>query len=632
MVWLALDETPLTQRQAQLAALFGDVGADFAEAAQGRDHLSQLLAGRACLLILDNVRDAAELDAFDALGPRGRLLFTTRDAGLASTYADRVHKVGALTTGQARQLLAEWAEVNVGELPAEADGVLSQSGGLPLAIAMAGAMVRGRPERWPGLLRKLLDADIERIAARLPGYPHPNLLVALDVGIEDLDAAGQERGLRAAGERYVELAVFAGRGAVPPSALAALWRNAAVNEFEVEDYADFFVDRSLATLDETGRLSLHDLQMDYVANRARSLLPMLNSRLIDGYAQRSPSGWASGPDDGYFFQSLPLHLDRAGRTGELRALLFTLDWLWAKVGATHLVALKDDYDLLPHDTAVRAVQDTLRQGAQALLDDPAQLPGQLLGRLRSHPDGEVQSLLEQAEQWTVAPWLMPLTPSLRTLDGPLRMTRRGHKGTVRSVAVSPDGRWGASAGNSTRRPDHPALGLRSGSPIHLLPEQAAAGGINRLALSAAGAWVLVTQEASLDVWNIQTGERERVLAGQGSPIVAVAVAAASPRAISATADGMVTAWDLEEWREVGTQPGHDEPGPRGSHHAGRATRGLCRSGEPSDLGLGPPHATANTVGRDRERLLDFVLAGSAARIDRGRSTGFLCRSLTGLER
>jgi hypothetical protein len=65
---------------------------------------------------LHNVRRPDELEAFDLLGPNGVLLFTTRDAAIAETYASSVHFLSSLSTDQARELLARWAGVNDNEI------------------------------------------------------------------------------------------------------------------------------------------------------------------------------------------------------------------------------------------------------------------------------------------------------------------------------------------------------------------------------------------------------------------------------------------------------------------------------------------------------------------------------------
>ena len=64
-------------------------------------------------------------------------------------------------------------------------------------------------------------------------------------------------------------------------------------------------------------------------------------------------GWATGPDDGYFYQHLAYHLRNANRLPELRALLLDLDWMNAKLDSGNIPGLLADYDSLASDPAVR---------------------------------------------------------------------------------------------------------------------------------------------------------------------------------------------------------------------------------------------------------------------------------------
>jgi WD40 repeat protein len=552
-------ESSLVARQALLAEVLGEAGTDFADSDLGRSHLRGLLADRACLIVLDGVRERKDLDAFNVLGPRGRLLFTTRERGLAESYAEKasVYELGLLLDDQARGLLADYAGLDVEALPPEADKVLGHCGGLPLAIAMAGAMVQGRLRDWPRVLKKFEKARIDQIASFLPGYDHPNLLVALDVGVGDLDTAGQAKGLSNARDRYADLAVFAGRRSFPETAMAALWWNAGVEDYEVRDYADLFVSRSLATWDRAEeRLSLHDLQMDYLANRAREQRQALHTRLVDGYAHHCPDGWASGPDDGYFFQNLPYHLAEAGRGDELRALLADIFWIRATLAATGVASLVFAYNLVTEDPALRLVGEALRLSARALTGHPDHLEGQLLGRLMDHDEPTVQRLLESAVQSRAGTtWLRPLTRGLEQPGGLLRRVLRlpNNRQIVvardQGIALSADGRiavcdtfvpidWGSEVGPRILVWDLHSME----APRELPPGPTAYPAVTadgRMAAVAARPW-------DLSLVDLESGvvvDSTRTKVGLTCVAIAKGVADNSTRIVAGHQDGWVICWE-----------------------------------------------------------------------------------------
>src|SRR5262249_7690071 len=104
-----------------------------------------------------------------------------------------------------------------------------------------------------------------------------------------------------------------------------------------------------------------------------------------------------------------------------------------------------DYDFLPNDPDTRIVQGTLQLSAYALTEDGRLLASQLCGRLLTHPSPVVQALLARVSQQTSAPWLRPLTNSLASPGSRVLYTIAGSVGSVRALAVSPDGCRGLSA-------------------------------------------------------------------------------------------------------------------------------------------------------------------------------------------
>ena len=92
---------------------------------------------------------------------------------------------------------------------------MKECGGLPLALAMIGAMIQRRPERWEDTLERLRRADIDKIRRNSPDYPYPDLLRAIEVNLDVLAPEEQRR--------FAELGVFVSDDPVPEAIVAALW-------------------------------------------------------------------------------------------------------------------------------------------------------------------------------------------------------------------------------------------------------------------------------------------------------------------------------------------------------------------------------------------------------------------------
>jgi hypothetical protein len=269
------------------------------------------------------------------------------------------------------------------------------------------------------------------------------LLKAIEVSVEALAFEG----LR---DRYLDLAVFPQDVPIPEAAVCTFWGSVGMNEYDVQNALRRLVNLSLLRRDDQNRLTLHDLQYDYVRNEGvrkqacvESVLA-LHERFLEAYAGRCTKGWPTGPPDGYYFERLPWHLKEAGRTTELKQLLFNFDWLQAKLGATDVNALIADYDYLPEDKDLQLVQSAIRLSAHVVARDLRQLAGQLTGRLLGIDDNDIQALLKQTAEKAPRPWLRPIRANL-TPPGALIRILEGHSRSVSGVAITPDGRRAVSA-------------------------------------------------------------------------------------------------------------------------------------------------------------------------------------------
>src|SRR5262249_47432592 len=158
-----------------------------------------------------------------------------------------------------------------GELALEAAQVARECGYLPLALALCGAMIAVGGHRWPQLLGLLRHANLEALHSKLIDYPHPSLAVALGASIDTL--------LPDARDRYMQLTVFDAQGPVPPAALSALWR---LDPAQTAALIDELARKSLLRVEASSRVSLHDLQMDYLVRHAGNS-PTLHDQLLAAY-------------------------------------------------------------------------------------------------------------------------------------------------------------------------------------------------------------------------------------------------------------------------------------------------------------------------------------------------------------
>jgi hypothetical protein len=208
---------------------------------------------KAALIVVDDVWRSGDVEPFRAESPRSRLLFTTRDASIAPAVGAEELIADLLTPAQSRELLARWCGLKPEDLPPEAEDIMHECGRLPLALAMVGAMLRGKPHAfWKHVGSLLRNADLEKIKAQFPDYPHTDLLRAIQVSVDALEAKARQR--------YLALALLLEDMPIPPAIRQTLW---GADEQDALDTAEQFVSLSLAQREgETGSIRLHDLQLD----------------------------------------------------------------------------------------------------------------------------------------------------------------------------------------------------------------------------------------------------------------------------------------------------------------------------------------------------------------------------------
>ena len=429
-----------------------------------------LLQSKAALVIVDDIWRTADIEPFLAESPRSRLLFTTRDSAIAAATGAVEHTADLLTPEQSRRLLAGWAGRTPEDLPAEAADLIRECGRLPLALSMLGAMLRDKPlAYWSHVLGLLRRADLAKIKAQFPNYPHADLLRAVQVSVDALEPAARQC--------YLALAVLLDDMPAAPYVQRTLWN---MDDGAALETAEQFVSLSLAQREaESGGIRLHDLQLDYV----RAQYPDREAlELIHGAVRLSSHVIESDPSQ--FASQLVGRLLPHGDSPAIRQFTASLahaapgPWLRPLAPALHPPGAGLLRTLEGHSASVYGVAVTA--------------------------DGK-RAVSASADN-TLKVWDLETGRALRTLEG--------HSASVYGVAVTADGKRAVSASwDKTLK----VWDLETGRALRTLEGHSAY--VYGVAVTADGKRaVSASGDNTLKVWDLETGRALRTLEGHSDSV------------------------------------------------------------------------------------------------------------------
>ena len=539
--WVTIGQTPQMKLiQSELAFALSGTPFTFETEHQGKMRLGELLRTRHCLLVLDDVWESQHAGFLNELGTHSRMLVTTRNAEITKSLGAQLWRLDVLDDVQALNLLASWANEEPHALPTEAASIAKLCGNLPLALSLAGALVNDGLD-WSDVLAALNCADVDFLdAEKIP--------LALKVSVDKLPEPERTA--------YLKLAVFPEDVPLPEATLTTLWKHTfGLPDHRCRGLIPKLEQRALLQTSETGGkrwIELHDLQHVYLKKLAGNLQP-LHAELVQAYWNVCPGDWHSGPNDGYFFERLPYHLAQAGLNEELRALLFDIRWMEAKLRYLGVSALMADYQTTS-DADVQLIFQTLQLSSHILNKDTTQLRSQLWGRLVGFSSPDIQKLLNQTQETSQEIWLKPSFACQTPPGGPLLFTLEGHKKAVNAIAIFPDGKRMAS-------------GSRDGTlkiwDLETRAELATLTGHTHIVTAVAvlpdgRRLVSASWDQTLKVWEVATGAELATLTGHTDRVTAVVVLPDGRRLVSASADKTLKVWDVEMGAELVTLTGHTD--------------------------------------------------------------------------
>ena len=560
-------ERAISSVQLDLARALGeeepDLGGDWRA---DRARLAQLAAGRRGLVVLDDVWTLDHYEPFRLDNADVGILVTTRNQALPSDILATAVRVGELERSQSRLLLAAAAGTPLERLPDVADAVLQELGDLALGVAMVGAIIRDRgSQAWPGVLSRLQAQRLNKVAHRFADYDHASLLRAIDIAVDDLDPDDQQR--------WAELAVFAGQGPIPQTAMTALWHAHDDDFLDTADRLDRFLRRSLVQRIGDGRYRLHDLQYRVARLRLQEPLSLKHRQLLDGYRERirlvvgteQAGGWkelvaclaqleagnlAWGEiDDTYVLDHLIHHLGSGGDESDALGLLSDYDWIKVGVVRRGVARLLGDYAEEPAPRPVRQIREALARAVSALNADPQALPDQLLGRLSDLSDPFLEALIPRTRQEQANRPFDIIRSGLLRPTGSLLHILTGHQGWVNAVAVTNDGRAVTVSEDGTAI----VWDLGTGQALHTLTGHQ--GPVLAVAVTSDGRAVTGSEDGTAIVWDLNAGRIVHILRGHSRRVFALAVTS-DGRAVTGGEDRTAMVWDLGTGRALHTLTGH----------------------------------------------------------------------------
>ncbi|WP_414755880.1 NB-ARC domain-containing protein, partial [Anabaena sp. CCY 9910] len=303
--------------------------------------LRTLLYEKAVLLVVDDVWNTEDAQAFNVGGARCQVLVTTREAGIAQVLGANTYSLDVMQPSQAMELLTKKLGRNFTDTEIQPAEVLAQElGYLPLALELAAAQVAG------GISWTVLVQDMQQEVARLRTIDDPaardtndeaclkklSLTASLNLSVQRLSKETREN--------FIWLGILPEDVTITRQMAVTLWDMD--EERDAEDELHYLHSKALLLpgvplVDGTPTYRLHDLFHDLARNlltssptpKRRGDLPGLGITLahahatfLEKYRQKTQYGlWHTLPYDGYIHQHLVWHLEKARNVEEIHKLL-----------------------------------------------------------------------------------------------------------------------------------------------------------------------------------------------------------------------------------------------------------------------------------------------------------------------
>ncbi|MFG2821614.1 NB-ARC domain-containing protein [Kitasatospora sp. NPDC048365] len=564
----------ITAKVGEVTRLITGDDTPFSNPETAGDHLARLLAQRPrTLLVLDDVWEQEQLEPFLRGAPSCVRLVTTRRRHLLNGRpGSRLVLVDGMTEPEARTVLLEG--LDSADLPGDAVAeLLSRTGRWPLLLRLVNRLVMAERDLGVPVVdalraaaRRLRDAgpataDVAGMDAAVPAQRERAVEATIEAAVDRLPAGGRDR--------LLELGVFAEDEAVPLSLVRGLWQaSAGLTTEQAHDLIRALDGLALVAAAPAagGRITLHDVLRDYLRlSLGAGGLARSNAHLVNAIAAHLPAASPLAPGvpsprhawwdacEGYVLDHAVEHLVAADRAVEAEALASDLRWIDRRLHQRGPNAAIAD---LRHVGSPDAVErsDDLTRAAHVLQ--------------RTHPDhaltAVLHSRLHDLPRWTAQvdahadqstrPRLSNLWPLPDQPQPTLRRTLTGHTADVKTVVISPDGTWLATAGyDETVRIWDPVTGTQTAVLI------GHSAWVLAVAISPDGTWLATAgYDRTVRIWDPVTGMQTAELSDISTRVLSVAISPDGTWLATGSADRTVRIWDLATLTQTAVLTGHTD--------------------------------------------------------------------------
>jgi len=201
---------------------------------------------------------------------------------------------------------------------------------------------------------------------------------------------------------------------------------------------------------------------------------------------------------------------------------------------------------------LRLLQSSLLLSYNQLTHDSHQLASHLINRLKVVNAANIQNLLVDAFESQKETWFCPICCSLTPPGGPLVRNLEGHNGSVRAVAISPDGKIAVSGSEDGTLK---LWDLSTGKALNTL--EGHRDTVNSVAISSDGKIAVSgSEDDTLKLWDLSTGEALNTLTDHSDVVNSVAISPDGKTAVSGSSDMTLKLWNLPSGKTPNTLEGH----------------------------------------------------------------------------